>query len=91
MYNILICDDEMDIVSALSIYLSSENYNVFSAYTGQEALDAVENNDIHLWELSYKGKICYTHEISLPEAKSWAVNKGFYEPDDYPYIRGIMI
>ena len=48
MYNILICDDEMDIVSALSIYLSSENYNVFSAYTGQEALDAVENNDIHL-------------------------------------------
>ena len=48
MYNILICDDEMDIVSALSIYLSSENYNVFSAYTGQEALDTVANNDIHL-------------------------------------------
>ena len=33
MYNILICDDEKDIVSALSIYLSTENYNIFTAYT----------------------------------------------------------
>lgn len=35
MYNILICDDEKDIVSALSIYLSTENYNIFTAYTGR--------------------------------------------------------
>ena len=48
MYNILICDDEKDIVSALSIYLSTENYNIFTAYTGQEALDVVAKNDIHL-------------------------------------------
>ena len=48
MYNILICDDEKDIVSALSIYLSTENYQVFTAYTGQEALDVVVQNDIHL-------------------------------------------
>ena len=48
MYNILICDDEKDIVSALSIYLSTENYQVFTAYTGQEALDVVAQNDIHL-------------------------------------------
>ena len=49
MYNILICDDEKDIVSALSIYLSTENYNIFTAYTGQEALDVVAKNDIHLF------------------------------------------
>ena len=48
MYNILICDDEKDIVSALSIYLSTENYNIFTAYTGQEALEVVAKNDIHL-------------------------------------------
>ena len=48
MYNILICDDEKDIVSALSIYLSTENYNIFTAYTGQEALDIVAKHDIHL-------------------------------------------
>ncbi|NMB42480.1 MAG: response regulator transcription factor, partial [Firmicutes bacterium] len=29
MYNVLICDDEKDIVSALKIYLSSENYNTY--------------------------------------------------------------
>ena len=48
MYNILICDDEKDIVSAVSIYLSTENYNIFTAYTGKEALDVVSQNDIHL-------------------------------------------
>ena len=39
MYNILICDDEKDIVSALSIYLSTENYKIFTAFTGKEALN----------------------------------------------------
>ena len=50
-----------------------------------------EDNDFHIWKLSYQGKVCYIHETNLPEAKSWAVNKGFYEPDDYPYIQGTMI
>ena len=48
MYNILICDDEKDIVSALKIYLSSENYRLFEAYTGQEAIDIVHREDIQL-------------------------------------------
>lgn len=48
MYNILICDDEKDIVSALKIYLPSENYNTYEAYTGKEALQIVRNNEIHL-------------------------------------------
>ena len=48
MANILICDDERDIVSALKIYLSAENYTLFEAYTGREALEIVRKNDIHL-------------------------------------------
>ncbi len=48
MYNILVCDDEKDIVSALKIYLSAEGYNVFAAYNGREALETVEEEDIHL-------------------------------------------
>ena len=48
MYNVLICDDERDIVSALKIYLSSEGYNIFEAYTGKQALDIIDANDIHL-------------------------------------------
>lgn len=48
MYNILICDDERDIVNALKIYLKDENYTLFEAYNGREALNVVEKNDIHL-------------------------------------------
>ena len=48
MYNVLICDDQPDIVNALKIYLTPEGYNLFEAFTGQEALEIVKNNDIHL-------------------------------------------
>ena len=48
MYNILICDDEKDIVSALRIYLSAEGYQIFEAHTGREALECVEQREIHL-------------------------------------------
>ena len=48
MYNVLICDDQPDIVNALKIYLKPEGYQLFTAYTGKEALEVVKNNDIHL-------------------------------------------
>lgn len=48
MYNILICDDEIDIVNALKIYLTDPNYKFFEAYNGQEALRIIEAEDIHL-------------------------------------------
>ncbi len=48
MYNILICDDEADILSALKIYLESEDYNIFLAENGVEALEIINSNDINL-------------------------------------------
>jgi len=48
MYNILICDDEKDIVSALKIYLKDDNYRLYEAYNGREALELVQRHDIHL-------------------------------------------
>lgn len=48
MYNILVCDDERDIVSALKIYLEAEGYCIYTAYNGNEAVKAVEESDIHL-------------------------------------------
>lgn len=48
MYNVLVCDDEKDIVSALRIYLTSDGYNVFEASNGREAIEVVENEEIHL-------------------------------------------
>jgi len=48
LYNILICDDDKDIVSALDIYLTSEGYKTFKAYDGLEALKIVDQQDIQL-------------------------------------------
>ena len=48
MYNVLVCDDEKDIVNALEIYLKSDGYNVYKAYTGKEALKDMESEEIHL-------------------------------------------
>ena len=48
MYNILICDDQPDIVSALKIYLKPEGYQLFEAFTGAEALDIIRREDIQL-------------------------------------------
>ncbi len=48
MYTVLVCDDEKDIVSALKIYLTSDGYNVLEAYNGKEAIDIIENNEVHL-------------------------------------------
>ena len=48
MYNILVCDDEKDIVSALKIYLTAEGYSVFEAYNGEESVAIGDKEDIHL-------------------------------------------
>ncbi len=48
MYNILVCDDERDIVSALDIYLTSDGYHVWKAYNGKEALEYIRTEEVHL-------------------------------------------
>ena len=48
MYNILVCDDEKDIVSALTIYLQAEGYQVFGASNGLQALETLRHEQIHL-------------------------------------------
>ena len=76
MYNILICDDEKDIVSALSIYLSTENYNIFTAYTGQQALDIVAKHDIHLILM----------DIMMPQMDGIAATVKLRETSNIPII-----
>jgi Response regulators consisting of a CheY-like receiver domain and a winged-helix DNA-binding domain len=48
MCNILVCDDDKEIVEAIDIYLSQEGYNIIKAYDGQEALQKLTENEIHL-------------------------------------------
>lgn len=46
--NILVCDDDKEIVDAIEAYLKSEAYNILKAYNGKDAIEIVENNDVHL-------------------------------------------
>ena len=48
MYNILVVDDDKEIVKAIEIYLGRENYKIFKAYDGEQALKQIKENDIHL-------------------------------------------
>ena len=45
---ILVCDDDKEIVEAISIYLKQEGYNIIPAYNGKEALQVMEKEEIHL-------------------------------------------
>ncbi|HBV98361.1 MAG: PhoB family transcriptional regulator [Peptococcaceae bacterium BICA1-7] len=46
--NILVCDDDKEILYAIAIYLKNEGYKVYEASNGIEALEIIEDNDIHL-------------------------------------------
>ena len=47
-YNILICDDDEDILSALKIYLTQDGYNVICATNGLEAVGIITSELVHL-------------------------------------------
>ncbi|MCI8647687.1 MAG: response regulator transcription factor [Firmicutes bacterium] len=76
MYNILICDDEKDIVSALKIYLANDDYKFFEAYNGKEALELIEQEDIHLILL----------DIMMPELDGIQVLTRMRETRNIPVI-----
>ncbi len=46
--NILVCDDQPEIVDAIEIYLKNEGYQIFKAFDGLEAIEKLEQNQIHL-------------------------------------------
>ncbi len=48
VYNILVCDDDREIVEAIDIYLQQEGYHVIKAYDGEEALELLQENEVHL-------------------------------------------
>ncbi|MBE5836717.1 response regulator transcription factor [Butyrivibrio sp.] len=48
MENILVCDDDKEIVDAIEIYLSQEDFRIYKAYDGIEALDIIRKTKISL-------------------------------------------
>lgn len=48
MANILVCDDDREIVDAIDIYLKNEGFRVLKAYDGQQAVDILKTEEVHL-------------------------------------------
>lgn len=76
MYNILICDDEKDIVSALKLYLAGNDYNLYEAYNGADAIKIIETGDIHLVLL----------DIMMPEMSGIEALSRIRETSNIPVI-----
>ena len=76
MHNILICDDEKDIVNALKIYLSGEDYNIFEAFDGEAALKIAAEEEIHLILM----------DIMMPKMDGVAVTAKIRETGNVPII-----
>ena len=76
MYQILVCDDERDIVNALTIYLSAAGYRVLPAYTGREALKIVSEQTVHLVIM----------DIMMPEMDGISATTRLREVSNIPII-----
>lgn len=48
MANILVCDDDREILDAIEIYLSQDGYKIYKAYDGEQAIQILDKEDIHL-------------------------------------------
>ena len=48
MANILVCDDDREIVDAIEIYLSQDGYRIIKAYDGEQAIEIMKKEEIHL-------------------------------------------
>ena len=76
MARILICDDDPDIVAALKIYLTTEDYILYTASTGREALDCIRQNSIDLVLM----------DIMMPEMDGIAATVKLREEFNIPVI-----
>ena len=53
MAAILVCDDDKEIVEAISIYLEQEGHQILKAYDGQQALSILEKEKVDLLSMLF--------------------------------------
>lgn len=76
MKNILIAEDDKDIVELLTLYLESNNYQVFKSYNGKEAWDIFNKNKIDL----------VLADIMMDEVDGYELLKKIRTISDVPFI-----
>ena len=76
MYTVLVCDDDKAICNSIKIYLEAEGYKVLTAYNGKEAIDIIENSEIH----------CLIIDIMMPEMDGISATLKIREKYNIPII-----
>ncbi|WP_459479082.1 response regulator transcription factor [Clostridium saccharoperbutylacetonicum] len=76
MNNILVVDDEKEIRNLLEISLRNEGYSIFKASCGEEALDILEKEEIHLIVL----------DIMMPRIDGLEVCRRVREKNNIPIL-----
>lgn len=76
MYTVLVCDDDSAILESIKIYLENEGYNVLTACDGVEAVEMVENNEIH----------CLVMDVMMPRLDGLRATLKIREKYNLPII-----
>ncbi len=76
MYNILVCDDDVDIVNSIEIYLRNEGFNVLKAFDGLEAVEQARRNEVH----------CILMDIMMPRLDGLNATLRIREHSNVPII-----
>ena len=76
MYTILVCDDDSAILESIKIYLENAGYNVLTACDGVEAVEMVENNEIH----------CLVMDVMMPRLDGLRATLKIREKYNLPII-----
>lgn len=75
-FTVLVTDDDQDIRDGIEIYLKNEGYNVLKAANGLEALQLIEENEVHVIIL----------DIMMPEMDGIAATFKIREQKNIPII-----
>lgn len=76
MKTVLVCDDDEAILESLRIYLDNEGYNVRTAANGIEALNQIQNHEIH----------CVVLDIMMPQLDGLKTTLKIREKYNFPII-----
>lgn len=76
LYNVLIVEDEKEICDGIEIYLKNQGYKVFKANDGEEGLEIIEKEAIHLAIV----------DIMMPKMDGITMVMKLRENHDFPVI-----
>ncbi|MBR5233578.1 MAG: response regulator transcription factor [Clostridia bacterium] len=76
MYRVLVCDDDEAILESIAIFLKNEGYEVLTAKDGINALEVINENEIH----------CMVLDIMMPRLDGLKTTLRIREKYNFPII-----